>query len=191
LIPLHDGSPDCEYEVDVELMELPHVLRLTPAQIPRAVPYIYVEPAAASAPPAGTRRVGIAWRSGDWMPERSIPVALLAAFRKLGGVRWYSLQYPAEPAPLESIDLACEDIKTMAARMRTLDLVICVDTMVAHLAGALRIPVWTLLHHDCDWRWMCERADSPWYPTMRLFRQRSPGDWTEVIEEVSEALSEL
>jgi ADP-heptose:LPS heptosyltransferase len=72
--------------------------------------------------------------------------------------------------------------------MQGLDLVISVDTMTAHLAGALGVPVWTLLSADCDWRWMKDRADSPWYPTMRLFRQRRPGGWSEVVAEVREAL---
>jgi ADP-heptose:LPS heptosyltransferase len=76
----------------------------------------------------------------------------------------------------------------MAAQMRALDLVIAVDTMAAHLAGALGVPVWTLLHEDCDWRWMSERSDSPWYPTMRLFRQRPRGGWDSVIDNVIAAL---
>jgi hypothetical protein len=188
VLPLHDGAPDCEYDVDVEVMELPHVLRLTEDQIPRAMPYIYVEPAAPLAHVPGTRRVGIVWRSGDWLAERSIPASLLAPLGEIAGVQWFSLQYPAVTAPLALAELACQDIASMAAKMLTLDLVITVDTMVAHLAGALGMPVWTLLHHDCDWRWMSERTDSPWYPTMRLFRQRAPGDWTTVIEDVAHAL---
>ena len=71
-----------------------------------------------------------------------------------------------------------------ARLMRALDLVISVDTMTAHLAGALGVKTWTLLPHDADWRWMCERSDSPWYPTMRLFRQPAPGRWDLVIDEV-------
>jgi Glycosyltransferase family 9 (heptosyltransferase) len=189
ILPLHDGAPECDYDVDVELMELPHVLRLTPARIPRRVPYIYVTPADQPAPAAGTRRVGIAWRSGDWLRERSIPAKLLAPLAGVAAVQWFSLQYPAQPAPLALTDLACDDIESMAARMSMLDLVICVDTMVAHLAGALGIPVWTLLHDECDWRWMRERSDSPWYPTMRLFRQRESGNWRDVIDEVSRALA--
>jgi hypothetical protein len=74
--------------------------------------------------------------------------------------------------------------------MRSLDLVISIDSMSAHLAGALGLPVWTLLPHDADWRWMEERDDSPWYPTMRLFRQRTPNDWAPVIAELRRALVE-
>jgi ADP-heptose:LPS heptosyltransferase len=80
------------------------------------------------------------------------------------------------------------DIAATAADICQLDLVVTVDTMVAHLAGALGKPVWTLLPYRADWRWMIYRADSPWYPTMRLFRQSSPGDWSTVIAEVAAEL---
>jgi ADP-heptose:LPS heptosyltransferase len=72
-----------------------------------------------------------------------------------------------------------------------LDLVITIDTSVAHLAGALGKPVWILLHHNADWRWLLDRDDSPWYPTARLFRQRRPGDWDGVVSDVMRALREL
>jgi ADP-heptose:LPS heptosyltransferase len=75
--------------------------------------------------------------------------------------------------------------------MRGLDLVISIDSMPAHLAGALGVPVWTLLHADPDWRWMLDRDDSPWYPTMRLFRQERPGDWGSVIARVAAELGRL
>ena len=83
-----------------------------------------------------------------------------------------------------------EDFADTAAVISQLDLVICVDTAVAHLAGALGKPVWLMLQKDPDWRWMLEREDSPWYPTMRLFRQRGYGDWSEVIERVKVALEQ-
>ena len=83
------------------------------------------------------------------------------------------------------------DFSDTAAFIENLDLVISVDTAVAHLAGALGKPVWTLIPFAPDWRWMLNREDSPWYPTMRLFRQPSPGDWGTVMENVSRALKEL
>ena len=83
------------------------------------------------------------------------------------------------------------DFSDTAALIQNLDLIISVDTAVAHLAGALGKPVWTLLPFVPDWRWMLEREDSPWYPTMRLFRQPSPGDWESVIVRIKEALKEL
>ena len=78
-----------------------------------------------------------------------------------------------------------QKVEVAAAMMRALDLIITVDSMTAHLAGALAVPVWTLLHNDADWRWMRDRDDSPWYPTMRLFRQRRAGDWGEVVGQVA------
>nr|WP_246499905.1 glycosyltransferase family 9 protein [Azospirillum soli] len=81
------------------------------------------------------------------------------------------------------------DLLDTAATIRALDLVVSVDTVVAHLAGALGAPVWTILHHEADWRWMLGRSDSPWYPTMLLYRQLSPGQWEAVVEEIREALA--
>ncbi|HEX7114122.1 MAG TPA: hypothetical protein VF193_03225 [Steroidobacter sp.] len=184
---LHDGVPRIDYDVDVELMEVPHILRLTPARIPRQVPYIYVPPPHLQLDPS-TLNVGLAWRSGDWLPERSIPDSALAHLANIGDVRWYSLQYPILAPALPATNLACADMGELGSRMRALDLIISVDTMVAHLAGALGLPVWTTLQADCDWRWMSDRSDSPWYPTMRLLRQRTPGDWSSVIEEICLAL---
>lgn len=186
LLPLHDGTPEGDYDADIELMEVAHALRLTPEQIP-PVPYLHVRPAAPL--PAGARNVGIIWRSGSWAAQRSLPPCALAPLAQLPGVRWYSLQYPPLTPPFAATDLACRSIAQMAARMLRLDLVISVDTMAAHLAGALAIPTWTLLHHDCDWRWMHERSTTPWYPTMRLFRQRAAGQWQPVVEEVAAALA--
>jgi hypothetical protein len=187
VLPLHDGPPEVEYENDVELMELPHVLRLTLDAIPRDVPYL-AAPRSPARVTAGSCNIGIVWRAGDWEWQRSLPEEALAPLAQIEGVRWYSLQYPTRTSPLEAIDLACADIVEMAARMQQLDLLISVDTMAAHLGGALGLPVWTLLHRDCDWRWHGEGSDSPWYPTMRLFRQSSDGDWDTVIDRVREAL---
>jgi hypothetical protein len=185
LLPLHDGTPEGDYEADIELMELPHALRLTPSRIPCRVPYIYVSPTSLPKPPqAGVRSIGLAWQSGEWDPRRSIPDALVAQLASVPRTQWYSLQYGVEQSPLPATNIACRDITALAARMRSLDLVISTDTMTAHLAGALGVRVWTLLPADCDWRWMNGRPDSPWYPTMRLFRQQWPGDWRDVISAV-------
>ena len=88
-------------------------------------------------------------------------------------------------------ELRSDDVGETAQIMRGLDLVISVDTMVAHLAGTLGIPTWVMLHFAADWRWLLDRADTPWYPTMRLFRQKQRGDWDGVVAEVSAALAEL
>ncbi|HEV3484249.1 MAG TPA: hypothetical protein VG106_02505, partial [Vicinamibacterales bacterium] len=95
--------------------------------------------------------------------------------------------------PFVSLDRDHPDVDTplkTARVMRALDLVVTVDTMTAHLAGALGVPVWALLPANADWRWMERRDDSPWYPTMRLFRQQRAGEWEPVIERVTSALQE-
>lgn len=187
LLPLHDGEPEVEYDVDVELMELAHVLRVTPETIPAQVPYIYVS--SRGEPRQDSRlQVGVAWRSGDWNPDRSIPHDLLASLDNLHGVHWHSLQYPRITPPIRASIMGCREIHVMAARMMSLDLIISVDSMPAHLAGALGLPVWTLLHDQCDWRWLSCSERSPWYPTMRLFRQPRPGDWAGVLAKVRAAL---
>jgi len=95
---------------------------------------------------------------------------------------------PDQPVVFAANRLATPDIDELAVVLRQLDLVLTVDTMTAHLAGALGVPVWTLLCHGCDWRW--GRSDTtPWYPTMRLFRQPSPGDWRSVVRDVAYALN--
>jgi hypothetical protein len=190
---LHDGAPHFDYDVDLELMELPHALRLSAAGIPAHVPYIHVPYIYVCSPRHGRPRpravrVGLVWRAGDWRAERSIADASLEPFAAISGVEWRSLQYPPQPSPFPMADLACRDLCELAARMQTLDLVISLDTMTAHLAGALGLPVWTLLSADCDWRWMAGRGDTPWYPTMRLFRQHRPGDWTAPVAAAAQRL---
>lgn len=187
LEPLHDGAPDVTRDADVELMELPHALRLTVDAIPSAVPYLRVPPPLRRY--RGPPRIGLVWRASGWDGTRSIPASLLAPLARLRGLRWVSLQFPAEPAPLPVVDAGCRDLVGLARRMLAVDLVVSVDTMAAHLAGALGCPVWTLLPRPCDWRWMEGRDDSPWYRTMRLIRQVRPGDWADVIARLAGALS--
>lgn len=187
LAPLHDGAPEFERDADVELMELPHALRLRRDAIPCAVPYLHVP--APPRRPGRAPRVGLVWRAGDWDASRSIAPSLLAPLAALRGLRWVSLQYPPEPPPLPAVEAGCRDLVTLARRLRGLDLLVSVDTMNAHLAGALGVPVWTLLPTPCDWRWMEDRADSPWYPSMRLLRQSRPGDWSGVVAHLAEALA--
>jgi hypothetical protein len=189
LLPLDDGTPDVDYDVDVEVMELPHVFRSTLSTIPVNVPYVTAP--RASLIDRGTR-VGLVWRAGRWDPCRSIPFELIAALLDVPGLRCYQLQHGAGPearhqnlCPLDNATI----VQT-AQYMRGVDLVITIDSLPAHLAGALGVPVWTLLHHRADWRWLERRNDSPWYPTMRLFRQPAPGEWRTVVDEVRRALVE-
>jgi hypothetical protein len=189
ILPLHDGDPGVASEVDVEIMELAHVFRSTLSTLPAQVPYIHVEPATLSATSAV--RVGLVWRAGDWAEHRSIPFDRLAPLVRLP-VDWYVLQgHPglAERPPGFGTVAGERDLMELARVMRALDLVITIDSMAAHLAGALAVPVWTLLHAACDWRWMADRQDSPWYPTMRVFRQDQAGEWDGVVARVAEELA--
>jgi hypothetical protein len=192
VLPLHEGTVAADYDVDIEIMELSHALRLTPGSCSTRVPYLAVRrPSFRLAQGGGEVRVGIVWQAGQWDERRSLPTDLAARLATAKGTRFYSLQRgPArqKAGALKGLDVSSPSVTATAARMQGLDLVISVDTMTAHLAGALGVPVWTLLSADCDWRWMKDRADSPWYPTMRLFRQRRPGGWSEVVAEVREAL---
>jgi hypothetical protein len=190
LLALHDGSPQAEHDVDVEIMEIPHALRVT--SIPNRVPYLHVADAPQREPQGGVHRVGIVWEGGGWDPRRDVPLPLLRRLAGLRGVRLYSLQGGPAAALAHAIPAAAMDIGTIkyaATRILELDLIISVDTMAAHLAGALGRPVWTLLHADCDWRWGGDGDRTAWYRTMRLFRQKRAGEWDGVVEEVCAALA--
>jgi hypothetical protein len=196
VLPLHDGVPEVTYDADIEIMELPHALRVS--AIPCEVPYLFVPPA--TGVPMQDKvahkvalRVGIAWRGGDWDLRRSLPMKLLRHIADVSGVELFSLQQGrANRIPwIPTAIGGCDTVGKTAARLAELDLVISIDTMMAHLAGALGMPVWTLLHADCDWRWGEDQSRTVWYPTMRLFRQKRPGDWDSAIEELRDALRML
>lgn len=192
LLPLHDGAPDVEYDVDLELNELPYLFRTTLTSIPADVPYIFIEPA--SLPRNGRLRVGLIWQSGDWDERRSIPFTEVKRLARVPGIEWHILQRDAARAGWDGAfgSISGGDNPFDDARiMRALDMVISVDTMTAHLAGALGVSTWTLLPFDADWRWMRDRSDTPWYPTMRLFRQGEEGKWDNVIDDVAGQLSTL
>ncbi len=194
------GEPEPYWDQQIEIVELPRIFRTTLQSIPNMVPYLNV-----SAPESirsydanRSLRVGLVWAASTYNPARSIPIEHFATLFGTPGVRFFSLQAGIERAQIEpwsaQVPSLCEELPSVfetARTLKTLDLLITVDTMVAHLAGALAIPVWTLLPFACDWRWMLEREDSPWYPTMRLFRQPSPGDWGRVFERVRRELQAL
>jgi hypothetical protein len=188
LLPLHDGVPEYPYDADIELMELPHFFRTTLATVPADVPYLHVTPRRLA--DDGTIAVWLFPNAGDWDLRRHIPLDLLADLR-VAGVSLYCLARDAgSSGAVEGwrIVRGPDDILSTAALMAGADIVISADSMAAHLAGAAGVTTWTLLHTESDWRWMEHRADSPWYPTMRLFRQRQRGDWRSVVDEVAGAL---
>jgi len=192
LTVLDDDNDRPRYDVDIEVMELPYALRTRPATIPSDVPYLHVPQ---STLPAGDRlAVGIVWAAGDWDRRRSIPLPQLAPLAAVAEMKLFAFQRGAALGKTEHLPinhLNWRDVVHEAALLRALDLLISVDTLPAHLAGALGVPVWLLLHADPDWRWMREREDSPWYPTMRLFRQTQQGVWQPVLECVAAELRAL
>jgi Flp pilus assembly protein TadD len=208
LIVRGDALP--EYHVQSPLMSLPDTLGTTLATIPADVPYLFADAALAEtwrqrlAEHAGFK-VGIGWQGNPkYVADRlrSIPLRHFAPLARVPGVKLFGLQkgagwdqiatVPTDCAVVDfgpDFDSANGTFMDTAAVMRNLDLVITSDTAIAHLAGALGVPVWVALGHSCDWRWLEEREDSPWYPTMRLFRQARLGDWDELFKRIAVELA--
>jgi hypothetical protein len=191
LLPLHDGEPAVDYDADIELMELPHALRTTLETLPCDVPYFNLGAGLPESRGRARPVVGVVWQSGDWDARRSIAPSLMQEILQLDEIQWQILQRgPALAQRPRGFGVAprISGILDEALCMRSLDLLISVDTLSAHLGGALGVPTWTLIPADADWRWMEKRDDTPWYPTMRLFRQDEPGNWRPVIKRVVDAL---
>jgi hypothetical protein len=188
------GIDDAAYDVQIEVMELAHALRVDACAIPRAPPYVLPQ---LSRRPRGALsepwNIGLVWRAGEWCSSRSLPAAMLSGLAALPNIRLCSLQCgpaAADAAMIPARDLSSNDAMRTAASLCGLDLLISVDTFPAHLAGALGVPVWLLLQHHCDWRWTQCGNESVWYPTMRLFRQCREGDWQSVVAAVVGRLRE-
>jgi tetratricopeptide (TPR) repeat protein len=196
------------YDFHLPLMSVPWVLKLQAKDLATDRPYLRADPKRIEAwerrLPQSTFRVGIAWQGGKVDPERWIQLTELASLRRVPGVTLISLQKTDSleqiaglPADLHvatlgpDFDAGADAFLDTAAVMMCLDLVISIDTGVAHLAGALGRPLWVLLKHVPEWRWMLDRTDSPWYPSARLFRQKTTGQWEPVIEEVVNELDRL
>jgi tetratricopeptide (TPR) repeat protein len=202
LVAPRSALPD--YQVRIPLMSLPHLLGTTLETVPAQEPYL-----ASSTPTESqleldkdtTLRVGLVWACKPNHPtyyRRSCPLSYFLPLLEIPGITFYSLQKEVSPSDSEFVQLypgriqdlspLLADFAQTAAMIAQLDLVITVDTAVAHLAGAMGKPVWILLPFAPDWRWMLDRLDSPWYPTMRLFRQSEFGQWDEVLAQVAESL---
>lgn len=194
-----------EFQVQSSLLSLPLVFGTTLATIPASVPYIRVSIAtnqiAVCLPESGFK-VGLVW-GGDpdhlHDQDRSCPLVELLPCLQIPGITWISLQKGSHCSELSQIppDLVQDwspyltDFGETAAAIASLDLVLTVDTAVAHLAGAMGKPTWLLLAYAADWRWLMERSDSPWYPSLTLFRQSRRNDWSELCERVARALGTL
>jgi tetratricopeptide (TPR) repeat protein len=193
------------FDLHCPMLSLPLALGTTLATIPSAPSYLHADAGQAEVWRArlaamGDRgpKIGLAWAGNPATTSdrrRSLAPDRLAALYDLSGLRFFSLQKggPAAPrdAPLTDVMDEMHDFADTAALVANLDLVISVDTAVAHLAAALGRPVWLLDRFDPDWRWLVGRRDSPWYPTLRLYRQPRPGDWEPVLAEVARDLAGL
>ncbi|MBP2292184.1 tetratricopeptide repeat protein [Azospirillum rugosum] len=204
------GDPLPPFDLECPLMSLPRAFGTTLDRVPAAVPYLRPDPARAAAWKerlAGGKgpKVGLVWAGNPRFPGDRLRSPRLEGLRPVldvPGVRFFGLQKgpgreDLEGAPLPATftdhftDLGPEiaDFADTAAIMANLDLVISSCTGPAHLAGALGVPLWVVLPFSPDWRWLLDRADSPWYPTARLFRQDRVGDWRTVAGRVAEALT--
>lgn len=198
-----DKEPSIEYEYQIPLLSLPNYFNTKLETIPSEAPYIFPEKELASKMSKlinseGNFKVGIVWggnpkHTGD--NKRSIPLSNFGKLLEVDNVKLFSLQkgIPLEQIkenkiPIVVLNDNLNDFADTAAVIENLDLVITIDTSVAHLAGAMKKPVWLLLPFFPDWRWLLERNNSPWYPSMRIFRQRTEGDWDYVFDNVIKEL---
>ena len=201
------NGPLPAFDVHIPVQSLPNVFGTTLETVPASVPYLHpvqVSVAAWAAKLAADRqgfRIGLVW-SGNEVPNanRSCPLGNFAPLLEMPGTVFYSLQIgkqenhslvPEFRGRLLDHTTEIKNFADTAALMFNLDLIICIDTASAHLAGALGKPVWTLLPFVSDWRWLLARDDSPWYPTMRLFRQTAPGNWSAVVYRLQQELASI
>jgi tetratricopeptide (TPR) repeat protein len=205
IISADEPLPD--FDIQCPLLSLPGAFNTDLQSIPAEIPYLRADPALteawktrlSSAP--SSFRIGLVWAGSPAHKrdrQRSLPLSQFLPLAAVTGVSFFSLQIgPASQQIKDLLDkmkltdftAALHDFAETAALISNLDLVIGVDTAVTHLAAAIGKPVWLLLPHVPDWRWLTTREDSPWYPTMRLFRQLSPGDWPEVFRRVTQSLA--
>ena len=197
------GDPLPPFDLHVPLLSLPALFRTTLATIPAAIPYLDVPDrvpnraalAALLAPSQGRTRVGLVWAGNPTHPrdrKRSLPPEALAPLAALPGVAWHSFQLEPGTAPplpgLVALGPLLSTFSDTAYALSGMDLVITVDTALAHLAGALGIPTLLLVTFLPDWRWLLGREDSPWYPSLRLCRQPNPGDWDGLLRRLAAEL---
>jgi hypothetical protein len=186
IVPFRPERPHRERECDLEIMELAHALRT----VPDPTPYLPITTETG----AGDRlRVGVCWQvNTEWQPERSVPPSLLGRLAAAPGVEFRSLQRGATAALPGAANEECPAAILDTARLIAgLDLVVTVDTMVAHLAGGIGVPVWLLLVAEPDWRWLAGGRGSPWYRDVRKYQQTRPGDWEAPLASLTADLTRL
>jgi hypothetical protein len=201
-----EALPD--FDLRIPMMSLPYAFRTTLQTIPNNVPYVAPDPSDVGRwkqrieeeKDPGQLNLGLAWAGNPNRlldTARSIVLKQLAPLAEVPGVRLYSLQkllgseqVATAPASMRIVDYTSElnDFADTTALIANLDLIVSIDSAVAHLAGAMGKPVWIILPFAGGWRWLTNRTDSPWYPTARLFRQPKPGDWTSVVDNLVESV---
>jgi len=201
------GDPLPAFDIQASLLSLPYCFDTRLDSVPARVPYLRADREGTtrwSKQLEGWRhpRIGLVWSGRSKHTKdrfRSTPIAELRPLLRCG-IEFIGLQKDVRPADeaaladtasITNLGSSLTDFAETAALISSLDLVISVDTSVAHLAGALGKPVWVMLPYEPEWRWMLDRVDSPWYPTMRLFRQTAAGDWKGVTTQVAESLQEF
>lgn len=191
------AQPLPAFDCHVSLLSLPRLFGTSLKTIPADVPYLRAPEVWGHPFESGLPRIGLVWHANPHAQQarswRSMPLDTL---RPLANIQATFVSLQVEPPPadvLRMVDVSAtiSDFADTAAAIQQLDLVISVDTAVAHLAGALGRPVWTMLPYTADWRWLLDGSDSPWYPTMRLFRQPVWGNWSSVVQEVASELATL
>jgi tetratricopeptide (TPR) repeat protein len=206
---LGDNDPLPEFEVHTRLLSLPAIFKTSLESIPADIPYLHADPALVNYwrqrlgnEPSGLK-VGVSWAGSPTHPQdrnRSLSLAALAPLAQVPNIRFYCIQKgeaakqaQSPPAAMNLTDWTNDlnDFADTAALATNLDLVITVDSAVAHLVGALGIQTWVFIQFIPDWRWLLDRDDSPWYPTIRLFRQPRRWDWERPIQHVAEELAHL
>ena len=209
-----DEVPDVVEEKDFDLhapmMSLPFIFKTTVATIPAPIPYLFISDEArvrwAGKITGKGLKVGLVWSGNPRENQlnahmidrrRSINLQMLLPLFDVAGVQFYNLQMGTNAAQIDEYGLRdrimdvmtdVKDFEDTGALIEQLDIVLSVDTSVVHLAGGLGKPVWVMSRFDACWRWLQNRSDSPWYPTARVFGQSAPGDWTEVVAQIREAL---
>jgi tetratricopeptide (TPR) repeat protein len=193
--------PAVQADLQVSLLDLPGIFGIQQEDLPGRMPYLAAGPRRVQQSPLGLDgrdfKVGLVWAGSPRHSrdsQRSCPLALFGALARIAGLKIYSLQKecpdPGDRQRLQQwgiVDLAdqLQDLGDTASVIERLDLIVSVDTVVLHLAAAMARPVWGLIAYSPDWRWMLQREDSPWYPTLRLFRQPQPADWQTVLDRVA------
>ncbi len=212
-----EQSPTPPQDLSTVIMSLPWAFDTDLNTIPNKIPYLYADQNLiklwhSRLENPNTFKIGLCWHGNLYentyakklVHDKSIPLSLLAPLAAIKQIQFFSLQKTSGLDELKSLpegfivntfnqelDEAHGAFMDTAAIMKNLDLIITIDTSIAHLAGGLGVPVWTLLPYVADWRWLTQRDDCPWYPTMHLFRQPKAGDWNTVVANVKKALQEL